>query len=52
VSGGDEILLEAAKVRKSFRRGGGVFSRDSEGARFAAVDGVSFPCSAVKRLPS
>jgi oligopeptide transport system ATP-binding protein len=36
-----EILLEARELRKSYRRGGGVFSRDAEGPRFTAVDGVS-----------
>ncbi len=35
-------LLEATNLWKSFRRGGGVFSPDSEGARFTAVAGVSF----------
>jgi ABC-type oligopeptide transport system ATPase subunit len=37
-----EILLEAVSLRKSYRRGGGVFSRETEGARFTAVDNVSF----------
>jgi ABC-type glutathione transport system ATPase component len=37
-----EILLEAVNLRKSYRRGGGVFSQASEGARFIAVDNVSF----------
>jgi ABC-type oligopeptide transport system ATPase subunit len=37
-----EILLEAVKLRKSYRRGGSVFSRETEGARFTAVDNVSF----------
>ncbi len=36
-----EIFLEARELRKSYRRGGGVFSRDGEGPRFTAVDGVS-----------
>ncbi|HEY6386338.1 MAG TPA: ATP-binding cassette domain-containing protein, partial [Candidatus Acidoferrum sp.] len=36
-----EVLLEARELRKSYRRGGGVFSRDREGPRFTAVDGVS-----------
>jgi ABC-type glutathione transport system ATPase component len=36
-----EIFLEARELRKSYRRGGGVFSRDAEGPRFTAVDGVS-----------
>ena len=35
-------FLEVANLRKSFRRGGGVFSQDSDGARFTAVAGVSF----------
>ena len=38
---GSENLLEVVNLRKTYRRGGGVFSRQSEGARFAAVDGVS-----------
>jgi ABC-type glutathione transport system ATPase component len=36
-----EVLLEARELRKSYRRGGGVFSRDGEGPQFTAVDGVS-----------
>ena len=36
-----EVLLEARELRKSYRRGGGVFSREGEGPRFTAVDGVS-----------
>jgi ABC-type oligopeptide transport system ATPase subunit len=36
-----EILLEARDLRKSYRRGGGVFSKEAEGPRFTAVDGVS-----------
>jgi ABC-type oligopeptide transport system ATPase subunit len=36
-----ENLLEAKELRKSFRRGGGVFSSRAEGPRFTAVDGVS-----------
>jgi oligopeptide transport system ATP-binding protein len=35
------ILLEARELKKSYRRGGGVFSRDGEGPRFTAVDGVN-----------
>jgi peptide/nickel transport system ATP-binding protein len=35
-------LLEVRHLRKSFVRGGGVFSRDSKAERFAAVDDVSF----------
>src|SRR5260370_27797572 len=35
-------LLTARDLRKTNRRGGGVFSQDSNGARFTAVDGVSF----------
>ncbi len=34
------IFLEARELRKSYRRGGGVFSREAEGPRFTAVDGV------------
>jgi ABC-type glutathione transport system ATPase component len=37
-----ETLLTVRELRKTYRRGGGVFSRESEGTRFAAVDGVSF----------
>jgi ABC-type oligopeptide transport system ATPase subunit len=37
-----EILIEVVNLRKTYRRGGGVFSQESEGARFKAVDGVSF----------
>jgi ABC-type glutathione transport system ATPase component len=37
-----ENLLTVRELRKSYRRGGGVFSQESEGARFTAVDGVSF----------
>jgi oligopeptide transport system ATP-binding protein len=36
-----EILLEARDLRKSYRRGGGAFSSETEGPRFTAVDGVS-----------
>lgn len=35
------LLLEAREIRKSYRRSGGVFSRDGEGPRSTAVDGVS-----------
>jgi peptide/nickel transport system ATP-binding protein len=34
-------LLEANGLRKSYRRGGGVFSSQDDGARFTAVAGVS-----------
>jgi oligopeptide transport system ATP-binding protein len=37
-----EFLLEAVNLRKTYRRGGAVFSRESDGARFTAVDNVSF----------
>jgi ABC-type glutathione transport system ATPase component len=37
-----ETLLTVRELRKTYQRGGGVFSADSEGARFTAVDGVSF----------
>jgi ABC-type glutathione transport system ATPase component len=38
----EKPLLEAKELRKSYRRGGGVFSAQAEGAaRFTAVDGVS-----------
>jgi oligopeptide transport system ATP-binding protein len=37
-----ETLLTVRELRKTYRRGGGVFSQESGGARFTAVDGVSF----------
>src|SRR5258706_3875278 len=37
-----ETLLTVRELRKTYRRGGGVFSQESEGARFTAVDGISF----------
>jgi oligopeptide transport system ATP-binding protein len=37
-----EPLLTVRELAKSYRRGGGVFSQDSKGARFAVVNGVSF----------
>lgn len=37
-----ETLLTVRGLRKTYRRGGGVFSQDSDGVRFTAVDGVSF----------
>src|SRR6202158_2030598 len=37
-----ETLLTVRELRKTYRRGGGVVSQESEGARFTAVDGVSF----------
>ncbi len=40
-----EPLLTVRDLRKTFRRGGGVFSQESEGVRFTAVDGVSFAVS-------
>jgi ABC-type glutathione transport system ATPase component len=36
-----ETILEARELRKSYRRGGDVFSREGEGPQFTAVDGVS-----------
>jgi oligopeptide transport system ATP-binding protein len=36
-----EVLLEARDLKKSYRRGGRVFSNAAEGPRFRAVDGVS-----------
>jgi ABC-type glutathione transport system ATPase component len=36
-----EILLEARQLRKSYRRGGGVFPSGADGPRFTAVDGVN-----------
>lgn len=36
-----EILLEARELRKSYRRGGGTFSSETEGPQFTAVDGVT-----------
>jgi ABC-type oligopeptide transport system ATPase subunit len=38
---GSEMLVEVVRLRKTYRRGGGVFSRESDATRFAAVDGVS-----------
>jgi oligopeptide transport system ATP-binding protein len=35
-------ILEARELRKSYRRGSGVFSMGGDGERFVAVDGVSF----------
>src|SRR3977135_3805531 len=37
-----EAILSARGLRKTYRRGGGVFSQESDGARFTAVDGLSF----------
>src|SRR5260370_7311246 len=37
-----DALLTVRGLRKTFRRGGGVFSLGSNIARFTAVDGVSF----------
>lgn len=37
----EKPLLEAKELRKSYCRGGGVFSSRAHGARFTAVDGVS-----------
>ncbi|HVS88141.1 MAG TPA: ATP-binding cassette domain-containing protein [Candidatus Acidoferrum sp.] len=37
----EKILLEARELRKSYRRGGGVFLSRAEGPRFTVVDGVS-----------
>ncbi len=37
-----EAILSARELRKTYRRGGSVFSQESDGARFTAVDGVSF----------
>src|ERR1700674_6040468 len=37
-----ETLLTVRELRKTYRRGGGVFSQESEGTRFTAMDGVSF----------
>jgi ABC-type oligopeptide transport system ATPase subunit len=37
-----EAILSARELRKTYRRGGSVFSQGSDGARFTAVDGVSF----------
>ena len=35
-------LLEVRGLRKSYRRGGGAFSRETDGAAFIAVDNVTF----------
>jgi ABC-type glutathione transport system ATPase component len=40
-----ETLLTVRELRKTYRRGGGVFSQRTDGARFTAVDGVSFSVS-------
>jgi ABC-type glutathione transport system ATPase component len=40
-----ESLLTVRELRKAYRRGGGVFSQGTAGARFAAVDGLSFSVS-------
>ncbi len=40
-----ETLLTVRELRKAYRRGGRVFSQGTEGARFTAVDGVSFSVS-------
>jgi oligopeptide transport system ATP-binding protein len=40
-----DFILEAVNLRKNYRRGGGVFSQGTDGARFTAVDGVSFSVS-------
>jgi len=37
-----DALLTVRELRKTYRRGGGVFSQGTDGARFTAVDGVSF----------
>src|SRR5216684_800242 len=37
----EKILLEARDLRKSYRRGGGVFLSQAEGPRFTVVDSVS-----------
>ena len=37
-----EAILSARDLRKTYRRGGSVFSQESDGVRFTAVDGVSF----------
>jgi len=44
-----QVLMEAGNLRKTYRRGGTVFSRETDGARFTAVDKVSF---SVPELPS
>ena len=37
-----DTLLTVRDLRKTYRRGDGVFSRETEGARFTAVENVSF----------
>src|SRR6266851_4824459 len=37
-----EPLLTVRELRKTYRRGGGVFSQGADAARFTAVDNVSF----------
>ncbi len=41
VTATEKILLEARDLRKSYRRGGGVFLSQAEGPRFTVVDSVS-----------
>jgi ABC-type oligopeptide transport system ATPase subunit len=41
VTATEKILLEARELRKSYRRGGGVFLSPAERPRFTVVDGVS-----------
>src|SRR5437016_6887234 len=40
-----ETLLTVRELRKTYRRGGGVFSQGTKGVRCTAVDGVSFSVS-------
>src|SRR5580765_6039246 len=37
-----QAMLSPRELRKTYRRGGSVFSQGSDGARFTAVDGLSF----------
>jgi ABC-type glutathione transport system ATPase component len=41
-----ETLLTVRELRKTYQRGGGVFSQGTRGARFTAVAGVSFEVAA------
>jgi ABC-type oligopeptide transport system ATPase subunit len=40
-----DFILEAVNLRKTYVRGGGVFSQGTEGTLFTAVDGVNFSVS-------
>jgi oligopeptide transport system ATP-binding protein len=51
MSGRDGMtLLEVRELRKSYRRGSGVFSKGDDGERFVAVGGVNFAVEAGETL--